>query len=187
MITVEFTAEEIKHISNIGEARTDMNKYNRDIADYDQRRFKLTSLQANKLGVMVEAALVKYFGYDILTVSMENWVSFYTAAEAHNYKSSPDVFHNGQWYDTRRVEKRSNPVAMRTKDRNQNVVVVQGFVDYILTDGKVKPGRKVELLGWADPAKDWEDGWKPGWAKTNDSRVIDPKPIEELFGEKVAA
>lgn len=178
----------MKHISAIGEARTDMNKGKRDIADYDHRRFNLTSLQANKLGVMVEAALVKYFGYDILTVSMDNWVSFYTAAEATNFKAAPDVFHEGQWYDTRRVQKRTNPVAMRKKDVDNNVIVVQGFVDYKFTEtGSIRPGRKVELIGWANPAVDWEDGWKPGWAKTNNSKVIDPKPIEDLFPEAVGA
>lgn len=188
MIIIEFSPEEMKHISAIGEARTDMNKYKQDIADYDQRRFNLTSLQANKLGVMVEAALVKFFGYDILTVGMDNWVSFYTAEDAWMYKSSPDVFHEGQWYDTRRVQKRTNPVAMRSKDKEQNVIVVQGFVPYkFVSEGVIRPGRKVELLGWANPSEDWEDGWKPSWAITNNSKVIDPRPIEDLFPKEVVA
>lgn len=185
---IEFSQDELKHISNIGKARTDENKHKHDIADYDKRRMHLTNEQANKLGVMGEAALVKYFGYNILDCPMETWVSFYTSAEAKNYKNAPDVFHEGQWFDTRRVEKRTNPVVIRKKDVEGNVIVVQVFIPYVKNQetGRIKPANYAEIIGWSNAAEDWEDAWRPSWAKTPDSRVIDPRPIEKLFEEEAA-
>jgi len=197
-VIIEFTNEELKHIGDIGAARTGANKNKRDIRDYDHRRFNLTSEQANKLGVMGEAALVKYLGYDILTVGMDTWVSFYTPEEAKYYKKIPDVFHNGQWYDTRRLNKITNPLAIRKKDVEQNVIVLNVFIGYAQDEkfGPIKLDRNENgktyavFTGWANAREDWDKGRVPRWSAPDangeyDSRVVEARPIEELFKGEV--
>ena len=184
MIIINFTQEEMEFFAATGTKRTEENKNKPNIADYNNNYMKgLTGLQADKLGVAAEAGVVKMLGYDPLTVSKDIWPSFYTNEEAAQYKNSPDVMHDNKVFEVRRVNKKTSPLCIRTKDVENKAVVIKVYIPYKHNeDGtiKVKPEAHIEV--WADAENDWYEAVRPGWAKTNNSRVTAGRPIEELLG-----
>ena len=181
MSIVRITQEEMEFISKVGLLRTEENKNNKDIADYDPRRFTLSSLQANRLGVMAEAAVVKYFGYDICHTPLDVWPSFYMNEHKDLYDGA-DVNVPAGSFEVRRVNKKGNPVAIRRKDVEENAIVIQAYIHYIeLPNGKLTiPKKQVEILGWVDAAAAWDDAEVPAWSTSNKSRVTMPNPMSEL-------
>lgn len=182
MIIVEFTAEEMKFFAETGAKRTNENKHKPNIADYNEKYMKgLSGLQSDKLGVAAEAAVVKLLGYDPLSVGREVWPSFYTDSEAASFKHSPDVFHDNKVYEVRRVNKRSNPLCIRSKDVENNAIVIKVFIPhYFDEEGRLKVARYAEVLCWSDSAEDWEDASKPFWARTDNARVTEGRSIEDM-------
>ena len=181
MSIIELTIEEMEFISKVGLLRTEENKNKKDIADYDPRRFTLSSLQANRLGVMAEAGVVKYFGYDICHTPLDVWPSFYMNEHKDLYDGA-DINVPAGNFEVRRVNKRGNPVAIRRKDVEENAVVIQAYIEYAeLPDGKLRiPKKQVEILGWVDAAAAWDTALTPAWSSSNKSRITTPNPMEEL-------
>lgn len=180
MIIIEFTAEEMKFFNETGTKRTNENKHKPNIADYNNNYMKgLSGLQADKLGVLAEAAVVKYLGYNPLEVSRDIWPSFYTNEEAETFKHSPDVKHEDKVYEVRRVNKRSSPLCLRTKDVDNNAIVIKVYVPHrINDDGTVTVKRRAEVLCWSDAKEDWDEAVKPSWARTDNARVTEGREFE---------
>lgn len=190
MTIVTLTEREMKFISKVGEYRTNENAQNHDIADYDKRRFTLSSLQVNRLGVMGEAAVVKHFGYDVTNTPLQVWPAFYLNEHASLYGGA-DVNLPTQTFEVRRVNRVSNPVAIRTKDVNANATIIQVYIEYVQNeDGGITLANwtddngdlffDVHLLGWVDAVDSWDKARVPAWSTTKHSRVIDPNPMDTL-------
>ena len=189
---ISLTKREMEFISKVGFLRTEENKNKRDIADYRKEAMKMTSLQANRLGVMGEAGLVKALGYDLTKTPLDIWPSFYITQHKSLYAGA-DVKHEGKNLEVRRVNKRDNPLAIRPKDIQEETSNVKVFIDYTFDEvaGKVHLNSKaVEIVGWIDSAEGWDKGTKPWWATPDSARVVDDEdlnPIDLLLSVGVAA
>lgn len=181
MSIVTMTQKEMEFISKVGWLRTEENKSKRDIADYDKRRMTLSDLQGNRLGVMGEAAVVKFFGYDVLNTPLSVWPSFYLS-EHKNLYDGADVNVAAGNFEVRRVNKKNNPIAIRKKDVEQNAIVIQTFVEFTQrADGSINiPRPEVHILGWADAAAAWDTAEVPAWSVSNKSRVVTPNSMDQL-------
>ena len=186
MISIEFTQEEISFIANTGEARHIEMRGVGNIAAYNNNAATLTPLQADRLGVMAEAAVAKWLGLDITNLPLDIWPSFVKKEDLKKYNNG-DVFHNGIKYEVRRVEKLGNPVPIREKDIEAGVIIIQVYVPYSKkANGRITIPTEAIIVGFCNTTSDYESGWKPWWRKDNITRVNDPRPIEELR-EEVAA
>jgi|SRR6478752_4704611 len=178
MTTIELTTEEMLFASKIGYYRTIENEQRPDIADYDQKRFRLTSLQANRLGVMCEMAAGKALGLDMLHTTMDQWVSW-IPSEHYGMYPKPDIL---QRYEVRRCEKMSNPIPIRLKDVEHEAIVLQIHVEYIKNDDEIIVPSRATIVGWCDAKEEWATADKPAWSRSNKSRVVTEKrPFSELI------
>lgn len=189
---IKLTNEEMDFITKVGTLRTEENKNKHDIADYNKNAMKMTSKQANCLGVMGEAGLVKALGYDLTSTPLHIWPSFYMS-QHHGLYAGADVKHDGKNFEVRRVNKRENPLAIRPKDIEEGTSNVKVFIDYTFDEKQSKViinSRSVEIVGWIDAAEGWEKGTSPWWATKSDSaRVVDDHDlysIDALFGAVAA-
>lgn len=167
---MRFNKEEMAFIRNAGNSRTDANKHKQDIADYDHKRFDLTSRQANVLGVAAEAAWFKHLGGDILDHSLEDW-AHYVPNDHPQYRallSRQDLFNT---YEVRRAHRMGNPIPVRRKDSN---IILQAHVPH-LAAGTTMMWDKVILTGWC---KVTDEGKTPPWSTT--AKVVKPRPVREL-------
>lgn len=183
---IEFTKEELDFISKTGAARHEEMKSVANIADYDPKRMSLTPLQSDKLGVMAEAAVAKWLGYDITNTPLSVWPSFVPKEDLKKYTDG-DVNHNGVKYEVRRIERLGNPVPIRKKDIEAGVIIIQVYVPYTKkSNGRIAVPTEAHIIGFCNTTSDYEDGWRPGWAKDRVTRVNDARPLNELEEELVA-
>lgn len=184
---IEFTEEEFNFIGETGKKRHMEMRGVSNIADYDPNRKTLTELQLDRLGLMAEAAVAKWFGYDITNTPLDIWPSFVKRSELKNYNNG-DVYHNGIKYEVRRADRLGNPVPIREKDIEIGATIIQVYIDYKrCSDGRISVPREAMIVGYCNTTSDYEEGWKPRWGKDPVTRVNDPRPIEELFPEAVKA
>lgn len=178
--TVTLSNEEMRMAGSLGVMRENENKGRRDIADYDQKRFNVNSLQNNVLGVMGEMAVAKWmgFGEDVLNNKrVDIWAGFVPTSDYHLLEG-PDIAGK---VEVRACRKRSNPLPIRWKDVEAEAIIIHVFVDFDWTDNgtKVKPTGEVEILGWADAKEDWKTGTIPSWSMGG-ARVVNRRPIATL-------
>jgi len=178
MTNIALTQEEMRFVTKVGFARAHEMSTTADIADYDTKRFDLTSRQAHCLGVMVEAATCKLFGLDPMTTTQDQWTAFLFKEQMKRTKDQADIL---GVVECRRAAKRENPIAIRQKDKALGALVVQGFVEYSLNaEGKITVGNTVEFLGWSNVAEDWSEAVVPGWSNGK-SRVVYEKRSMDTF------
>lgn len=167
---MKFTTEEMAFIKNAGINRTNANSNKRDIADYKQERFDLTSQQANILGVAAEAAWFKKLGGDVIHHSLDDWAHYVPNNHPDYVRllSRQDLFNT---YEVRRAHRMGNPIPVRRKDSN---IVLQAHVPHIAGKGVLMWDRVI-LTGWCAVS---DKGTTPSWSNT--AKVVQPRPIEEL-------
>lgn len=181
---IQLTEEERTFCKETGDLRVSANKNKRDIAEYDYRRFNLSSQQSNRLAVMVEAAVYKWSGGNILDHDLKEWAHYVPPELYTKYLKRPDLY---GIVEVRRANKPNSPIPMREKDRIPNGIIVQGYVPYTQEEwhGSIRVGLEVDLLGWAS-VEDWEIGTTPSWGKR--SKVVPRRPMESLrWSKEVAA
>lgn len=180
---VQLTVAERNEVKNIGDARTDANAARFDIPDYDQRRFNLTSRQANRLGVFAEAAAFKYLGGDILNHSLEDWASFIPNDHPDRTRllGKADLF---GVVEVRRANTPHSPIPIRAKDKEAGLYVVQAYVPYaqpVRTKENPWPLINVyshaDLLGWAYTN---DEGVTPDWARQKGTIVVPRRPMDTI-------
>lgn len=187
------TIEEREFVKQAGLDRHEANKRKHDIADYDQRRFNLTNLQANRLGVFAEAATFKALGGNVLEHSLEEWAHFVPDEHPHyNWlvKQKADLFAN---VEIRRDNNNGSPIPIREKDRKDGRLIVMTFVPYrqaLATKDDPYPlitiGLNATIKGWAYQS-DWENGAVPSWSRDGKTRVVEPRSMNTFPWEEVAA
>jgi hypothetical protein len=170
-VIIELTQEEMAFAGKIGYYRDYENKQRSNIADYDTKRFNLTSLQAHRLGVMCEVAVGKHLGLDMLKQPNEVWTGF-VVSEHYEFNKGPDILNR---YEVRRANVRTSPIPLRKKDLEYNALVVQVYVDYKQTTDGISVPSQCTLLGWSDANEDWATAEKPSWSKNGQARVVHNK------------
>lgn len=179
--TIELTKEEVTFAGRMGMARTNENKNRRDIADYKQSAFNLTSLQANCVGVVAELAVAKWLGLpqDVLEGKRpEVWAAFVEEADYGKFLGAPDIL---GVIEVRRAHRRTSPIPIRKKDVRAGALLIQPYVDInYLADGKINCERTVELLGWADAPVDYKTGNIPWWTDGDARTAAEKKPMDTL-------
>ncbi|WP_147307744.1 hypothetical protein [Rhodococcus wratislaviensis] len=177
MTTIELTAEEMAFAGKIGFYRDYENKQRSNIADYDTKRFNLTSLQAHRLGVMCEVAVGKFLGLDMLKQPPEVWTGF-VVSEHYEFNKGPDILNR---FEVRRANVRTSPIPLRKKDLEYSAQVVQVYVPYTQTADGISVPTQCELLGWSDSVEDWPKAETPSWSKNGQARVVHNKrPMSDL-------
>lgn len=189
-ITVELTIEERNFVGQVGLLRSEANKHKNNIADYDTKRFNLTGLQANRLGVFAEAVAFKALGGNVLDHSLEEWAHFVPNDHPNYYsliKEQADLF--GE-VEVRRANRLGNPIPIRSKDRLNANYVIQVHVPYTQdkrNDSNPEPliyvGLQAQVTGWA---KTTDTGTVPSWAYNNSTQVVTPRDMSTfpLLGVK---
>lgn len=168
---IKLTQDEMAFAGKIGFYRDYENKQRRNIADYDTKRFNLTSLQAHRLGVMCEVAVGKHLGLDMLKQPNEVWTGF-VVSEHYEFNKGPDILGK---YEVRRANVRTSPIPLRKKDLEYNAIVVQVYVNYTQSADGIMVPSECELLGWSDSAADWKEAQTPSWSKNGQARVVHNK------------
>lgn len=183
---ITLNEQEMQWASAYGQARTSENAQRRDIEEYRQEAFTLTSLQNNKLAVCVEMAFVKWMGLPEEVLRNERpdiWAGFVREEDYSKYLGQPDIL---GVLECRKVNSKSNPVVLRPKDKRAGAIVASGFISYRQSGQRIIPSNEVHLMGWADSVADWETAEKPWWGKTSGSRVAaERKPMETLKQEDI--
>lgn len=184
-MVISLTKDEREFCAQAGDLRVEANKNKRDIADYRPVAFNLTNKQSNRLAVMVEAAVFKWSGGNILDHDLREWAHYVPPELYREYLKRPDL-----WgiIEVRRANKPDSPLPMRKKDLIPGGIVVQGYVPYTQEErfGPIKVGLEVDLLGWASES-DWSLGQKPWWGNGDNSRVVPKRPMESLRWSKGVA
>lgn len=168
MIIVPLEKEEVEQVRAWAVQRTEENKGHSDIPEYDHRRFYLTPLQNNILGLAAEVAVCKFLGLDYM--DQDVYLGF-VPRERYAELKQPDIAGR---YEVRSVRKPDNPLAIRTKDVKAKAIVVHTYVPHSLKTGWEK---KVHINGWVSAEAGWTFGTEPSWGK-GDSRVI---PVRSLL------
>lgn len=185
-MNVSLTVEERAFCKAAGDARTDANKFRRDISDYDQSRFNLTGRQANRLGVFAEAVAFKYLGGNVLEHTLEEW-AHYVPNDHPDYqdlvKNQADLFGS---VEVRRANAPHSPIPLRAKDREHAKAIMQVYVPYkqpVKTKEDPYPLIMVPLhgtiLGFAYVT---DKGTTPAWASSKDTIVVPRRPMSEFKG-----
>lgn len=165
--------------------RTVENKSRHDIADYKQEAFSLTSMQANRVGVVAEMAVVKWLGLPeevLMNQCPEVWAGYVPSSEYHKYLGQPDIL---GVVEVRRAHRRSNPIPIRKKDVRAGAILVQAYVDLTWNSTKVIASNEVELLGWADAPVDWNTGDLPWWSNGDARVAAEKKPMSALWPDEI--
>lgn len=167
---MKLNKEELAFVIDAGMKRTKANKNKQDIADYDHRRFHLTSLQANVLGVAAEAAWFKHLGGDVVDHSLDDWAHYVPNDHPEYVRllSRQDLFNT---YEVRRADRIGNPIPVRRKDNN---IVLQAYVSYVSAGNSLLLS-EVILTGWCNVT---DEGSTPAWSNT--AKVVTPRPVQEL-------
>lgn len=161
--------------------RTQENKKRRDIADYKQEAFNLTSLQANCVGVVAELAVAKWLGYPEEVLHGERpdiWAAFVKEEDYGLYLGQPDI---AGIIEVRRAHKRTSPIPIRKKDVRAGALLIQPYVDInYLDNGRINCEHRVELLGWADAVEDYKTGKTPWWTDGDARTAAVKRPMDSL-------
>lgn len=181
--TVSITQEEFAFVAELGRLRTEENKARWNIPDYDTKRFNLTSLQANRLGVLTEFGIGKWLGLDMMDVDVDVWAGFVKSEDYAKYLGQPDI---AGLVEVRRANKEASPLPLRRKDVKAGAFVVQGFVKYRQQEwgGAISVNKEVSILGWSDAKEDWDTGDVPSWS-LGDSRVVSRRSPESFPKEEI--
>lgn len=192
---ITFSKKEKDFIKQVANLRTIVNEGKNDIKAYQGVTKYMTKEDLNLVSVLTEAGVVKSLGYDLTETPLEVWPSFYLPTHKGLYDGA-DINHNGRSLEIRRVNKRENPLAIRTKDVQHGAIVVKTFVPHtqIIEDGKVV-GMKdvkplVEVLGWIDAVEAYPVLDFAFWAKkynTEDKAAYNLNPIEDLIPQEALA
>lgn len=160
-----------------GTARYEENLKRSDIADYDKRRFNLTSKDANYLAVLAEYFVYRQVaevkGWSLTDPDPENWAAFVREQDYDKYLKTPDI---GGVLEVRRANAPNSPLPLRIKDVETNALVVQVYVPYTQWEHGgpiVAHHNRMEILGWVDAKERWDkpSTFTPAWSKTGKSKT----------------
>lgn len=181
---ITLTEAEIELAKDYANKRIEFNKKagNRDIADYDPKRFNLSSLQNNFMAILGEIGLCKLLDLDYTDPEVycgysENYADF----------KKPDVV---GVFEMRRLNKPTNPLAVRTKDVKAKAIIVIGHTPYEQlppekegVPGKIVNYGEVHFKGWMPAQEAWNAGKKAPWSDKGDSRIVEQSDINTDFGQ----
>lgn len=177
---IELSPVEMERCAVWGNQRTEENKNRSDRLQYDKNRFGLTSLQANRLGLMVEYAVYKWAGFDPENIDLNVWCPFTEQENYNKYLKQADI---AGVIEVKRADKPWSPIPVHPKDVKEGVIVVQGYINYTQNGDRfsaISVPPVVELFGWADIAKDYPNGAIPNWDPSGRSRTLSRRPMDTL-------
>lgn len=171
----------------LGRLRTEENKGRQDIADYKQEAFNLTSMQANRVGVLAEMAVAKWLGLPeevLMNQCPDIWAGYVPSSEYDKYLGQPDIL---GVIEVRRAHRRSSPIPIRRKDVRAGAILIQPYVDITWNGNKIIADNTVELLGWADAPVDYQTGNIPWWTDGDARVAAEKKPMSALWPDEILA
>lgn len=179
-MNVTMTDEEMFFAGKVGAARALEMQGVANIDSYKEQAMYLSSKQGHQLGVLAEMGVAKALGYNPMDLTISQWPAFYFKEQKHVY-DGPDLFGK---FEVRRVNNPNNPIAIRTKDYEQDVIVVQAYVDFIFheDDKSLDVSNVVQVIGYSNVREDWNDAEIPWWCTDRSARVVTNKrDISELL------
>lgn len=182
---ITLNQQEMQWASAYGQARTSENVNRSDINEYRQEAFTLTSLQNNKLAVCVEMAFVKWMGLPEEVLRNERpdiWAGYVREEDYSKYLGQPDIL---GVLECRKVNKKDNPVVLRSKDKRAGAIVASGFISYQRNGQHIIPSNEVHLMGWADSVADWATANKPWWGDGTSRVAAERKPMDTIRPEDI--